>query len=63
MKVFICLRVFPLFLQFAIVQFSSITKSHFSFTNFDKSNFKNDINNIQQLNGGTNTASAIQFVV
>uniref|UniRef100_H2THW5 Integrin alpha-X-like n=1 Tax=Takifugu rubripes TaxID=31033 RepID=H2THW5_TAKRU len=48
--------------KFAIVQFSSIYRIHFSF-DFDKSTLENNINSIRQLTGGTNTASAIRYVV
>ncbi|TWW81335.1 Integrin alpha-M CD11 antigen-like family member B CR-3 alpha chain [Takifugu flavidus] len=49
--------------KFAIVQFSSWPQIHFSFSDFDKSSLENNINSITQLNEGTNTASAIQYVV
>ncbi|TNN03913.1 hypothetical protein fugu_000942 [Takifugu bimaculatus] len=50
-------------LKFAIVQFSSWPQIHFYFSDFDKSSLENNINSITQLNEGTNTASAIQYVV
>lgn len=56
---YLYMDIFPLFLQFAIVQFSDKFQLHFSFSDFDK----NNINNIDQLGGWTKTASAIRYVV
>lgn len=53
----------PLFLQFAIVQFSSTVKIESSFADSDQSNLEKNIEKIGQLTGGTRTASAIQYVV
>ncbi|CAG07592.1 unnamed protein product, partial [Tetraodon nigroviridis] len=47
--------------KFAIVQFATIFRIESSFT--DQSNLERNINNIVQFKAGTNTASAINFVV
>ncbi|MED6279288.1 hypothetical protein CHARACLAT_032906 [Characodon lateralis] len=49
--------------KFAITQFSSRTTTHFYFNQFSASNWQNQIDQIRQLNRGTNTAAAIRNVV
>uniref|UniRef100_A0A1A8V1X9 VWFA domain-containing protein n=1 Tax=Nothobranchius furzeri TaxID=105023 RepID=A0A1A8V1X9_NOTFU len=49
--------------QFAITQFSSYTSTHYYFNTLSDSNWKQQINNINQINRGTATAAAIMNVV
>ncbi|XP_019739016.1 integrin alpha-M-like isoform X2 [Hippocampus comes] len=49
--------------QFAVVQFSNNPTIHNYFYNFNVNSWRNYINGIKQIRGGTNTARAIQSVV
>ncbi|PWA16688.1 hypothetical protein CCH79_00017460, partial [Gambusia affinis] len=49
--------------QFAITQFSGSPTTHYYFNTFSTSNWESQIDNINQLRGGTFTAKAIQNVV
>ncbi|XP_037836889.1 integrin alpha-M [Kryptolebias marmoratus] len=49
--------------QFAIIQFSSSTNIHYYFSTFSTKNWESQVDNINQLYGGTYTASAITTVV
>ncbi|XP_043959271.1 integrin alpha-M-like [Gambusia affinis] len=49
--------------QFAISQFSYFPTTHYYFNTLSTSNWESEIDNINQLGGGTNTARAIQNVV
>lgn len=63
LKILICVHGIPLFLQFAIVQFSTNVQIESSFSDSDQNNLETNIDNIRQFRGWTHTASAIEFVV
>ncbi|KAK2820324.1 hypothetical protein Q5P01_023283 [Channa striata] len=50
-------------IQFAVAQFSWDTRIHFHFNEFFKGTWAQKVDDIQQLSGGTNTATAIETVV
>ena len=55
--------LFIFFLQFAVVQYASGSTIHFDFTSFNVHYWRNQVDQINQMGGGTYTAAGIQRVV
>lgn len=63
LKILFCVHGTPLFLQFAVVQFSKTFQIESSFTDSDQINLERNIGKMTQLSSWTWTGPAISFVV